>query len=225
MIRSRLRRPTSKSTTAVLWPRLARPIAMLALEVVLPTPPLPEVTTMISANGYLLGDACRGRRGPRREGRRPAWSVEAGQLELSVFKPDLHGLAAQGFGDIVQHLVVAGNGHQLGVEFAAEDPRVGVALGAGQGAAAQGAIDMDRAVGNDLGAGTDGGQHGQVAAFGVDLLARTHGGLLHPARGARLVRRRRGCTWRRGRLARRRGGGRRRRRGRGRGLVLGAELG
>jgi hypothetical protein len=30
----------------------ARPVAMLALVVVLPTPPLPEVTTMISDKGY-----------------------------------------------------------------------------------------------------------------------------------------------------------------------------
>src|SRR5256885_7630485 len=49
MMRSRLRRPTSKSMTAVLWPASARPDAKLALVVVLPTPPLPEVTTMILA--------------------------------------------------------------------------------------------------------------------------------------------------------------------------------
>ena len=47
MIRSRLRKPTSKSITAVFLPRSARPEAKLALEVVLPTPPLPEVTTII----------------------------------------------------------------------------------------------------------------------------------------------------------------------------------
>jgi hypothetical protein len=35
--------------TAVLWPRRAKPVAKLALVVVLPTPPLPEVTTMILA--------------------------------------------------------------------------------------------------------------------------------------------------------------------------------
>src|SRR6478735_4157392 len=45
MIRSRLRRPMSKSMTAVFLPRMARPLAKLALVVVLPTPPLPEVTT------------------------------------------------------------------------------------------------------------------------------------------------------------------------------------
>jgi hypothetical protein len=47
MIKSRLRKPTSKSMTAVLWPRNASPAEKLALVVVLPTPPLPEVTTII----------------------------------------------------------------------------------------------------------------------------------------------------------------------------------
>src|ERR687892_645557 len=51
MMRSRLRRPTSKSITAVLCPRSARPDAKLALVVVLPTPPLPEVTTTILVIG------------------------------------------------------------------------------------------------------------------------------------------------------------------------------
>ena len=55
MIRSRLRRPTSKSMTATFLPRLASPTASEALEVVLPTPPLPEVTTMISVNGVSSG--------------------------------------------------------------------------------------------------------------------------------------------------------------------------
>src|SRR5512139_308065 len=54
MIRSRLRRPTSKSMTAVLCPRCARPAAKLALVVVLPTPPLPDVITMIVATCVLL---------------------------------------------------------------------------------------------------------------------------------------------------------------------------
>src|SRR5574343_1838617 len=49
MIRSRLRKPTSKSITAVLKPLRAGPVAKLALVVVLPSPPLPEVTTTIFA--------------------------------------------------------------------------------------------------------------------------------------------------------------------------------
>src|SRR5262245_8063153 len=45
MTRSRLRRPTSKSIATVLRPSCARPVARLALVVVFPTPPLPDVTT------------------------------------------------------------------------------------------------------------------------------------------------------------------------------------
>src|SRR3546814_15094921 len=56
-LRSRLRRPTSKSITTTFLPRRARPHARLALLVVLPTPPLPDVTTMISAKGFLR-DSC-----------------------------------------------------------------------------------------------------------------------------------------------------------------------
>src|ERR1700732_63600 len=43
--RSRLRRPTSKSTTATLSPVIASAAPSAAVDVVLPTPPLPEVTT------------------------------------------------------------------------------------------------------------------------------------------------------------------------------------
>ena len=83
---------------------------MLALVVVLPTPPLPEVTTMISAklaSSVMLWERC---------------SVERRKLELSVFQPDLHGLAAQFRGDVFQHLVVPGDRDEFGMELAAEDP-------------------------------------------------------------------------------------------------------
>src|SRR5205814_9202282 len=56
MIRSRLRSPTSKSITATLCPASARPAEKLALVVVLPTPPLPEVTTTILAIRVVLSE-------------------------------------------------------------------------------------------------------------------------------------------------------------------------
>ncbi len=48
----------SKSMTTVLYPRMAKPEEMAAEEVVLPTPPFPEVTTIILANAgpFLLVD-------------------------------------------------------------------------------------------------------------------------------------------------------------------------
>src|SRR5688572_32710936 len=110
MIRSRLRRPTSKSMTAVFLPALARPQARDALVVVLPTPPLPEVTTMISANGLLQ---------PRRAALRGyGGSVELLDAELVMLEPDLHRLAEQVLRDFLEHLVVTGDRDQLGVELA-----------------------------------------------------------------------------------------------------------
>jgi hypothetical protein len=40
----------------VLWPFRAKPVPMAALDVVFPTPPLPDVTTIIFAN-FILPNA------------------------------------------------------------------------------------------------------------------------------------------------------------------------
>ena len=68
--------------------------------------------------------------------------------------------------------VDAGDGQQLGFHRGGEDARLGVALGAGERAAAQRRVDMDVAVGDDLGAVAHQRQHHQVAVARVDLLAR-----------------------------------------------------
>src|SRR5258707_352353 len=52
--RSRLRRPTSKSTTTTFSPSCARAAPSAAVEVVFPTPPLPDVTTRTLAILTLL---------------------------------------------------------------------------------------------------------------------------------------------------------------------------
>src|SRR5258708_8582478 len=70
--------------------------------------------------------------------------------------------------------VAAGDRHELGLEAVREDARAGVAGGAGDGAAAQRAVDMDVAVGDELGAGAHRRYHDEVAALGVDLRARAH---------------------------------------------------
>ena len=49
------------------------------------------------------------------------------------------------------------------------------ALRARAGEAAQGRVDVDIAVGDHFRAGADHGQHDQIAALGVDLLAGAHG--------------------------------------------------
>src|SRR5213596_2730447 len=52
--RSRLRKPTSKSTTTTFCPLWASAAPSAAVEVVFPTPPLPEVTTRTFAIRDLL---------------------------------------------------------------------------------------------------------------------------------------------------------------------------
>src|ERR1700744_1836611 len=99
MIRSRLRRPTSKSMTAVLCPRSARPDEKLALVVVLPTPPLPEVTTTIFAMGFQSVD------------------LEGSHHEHAVDQPHLGGLAGDVLGQRrLRRSVDAGDGDQFGFE-------------------------------------------------------------------------------------------------------------
>src|SRR5436305_7097200 len=140
MMRSRLRRPTSKSMTTVFLPRWARPVAKAAAVVVLPTPPLPEVTTTTCAKRSLL-TANR------------AASAAAQDDHALLLKHDLHALAEMRRRDILVDEIAAGDAYQLGLEPADEDARRGVARRAGDGAAAQRAVDVDLAVGNDLGAG------------------------------------------------------------------------
>ncbi|MCY1340891.1 hypothetical protein D9M69_268180 [compost metagenome] len=75
---------------------------------------------------------------------------------------------------VVGNLVLSSHRDQLGGQLAAEYPRLGVALDAGQGTAAHGTVHMDVAVGEKFRAGADRGQHHQVAARSIDLLAAAH---------------------------------------------------
>src|SRR5215472_9952115 len=126
MIRSRLRNPTSKSMTTVRCPRNASPPAIAAAEVVLPTPPLPEVSTItlpakktsplpsISRDGQPLIDQCDLHR------------------ETLLFRRQL--LADE---------IATGDADELSLEPAAEDSCIDVAARTGQCPAAKRAIDVD----------------------------------------------------------------------------------
>ena len=84
MITSRLRRPMSESMTTTLWPRMARPVPILAVAVVLPTPPLPEVITIVLPFiKYPSGVSCE----PPREGG-----------DVYAVPPDVGDLRAGGLG-------------------------------------------------------------------------------------------------------------------------------
>src|SRR3990167_339148 len=184
MIRSRLRRPTSKSITAVLWPRRARPVEKLALVVVLPTPPLPEVTTTIlvmvrglSGSGWELDARASDGQGVDHE----LVAIGAGQ-QAHLGRLALDGLGQGDFAGAVD----AGDGDQLGRHGQGEDAGVDVATRAGDGLAAQRCVHVDMAVGDHLGARVDHGHDHQVAATRVHLLARAQGFVDDQGAGCRL---------------------------------------
>src|SRR3984893_445766 len=163
--RSRLRRPTSKSITTVRLPRSARPVAKAAAVVVLPTPPLPDVTTTTLPKAPSLL-ACMNRLplAPARQDRQPV--VDQRHLRRVIAM-----LRRNRLGDEI----AAGDRHQLRGEALGEDAGVLVAGGAGDGSAAQGAVDMDVAVGDELGAGAHCRNNDEIAALGIDLHPRAHG--------------------------------------------------
>src|SRR5260363_243149 len=171
MTRSRLRRPTSKSTTTTFSPACASAAPMAAVVVVLPTPPLPDVTT----STFAISQTSR-------------YSVQSYDLHGMTFEPRLRGAAAQCGIDLLCGLVVAIDRDQLGLDLLAVDARGGIAVDAGHRAAAQRAVDVDGAAGDDLGAGRHRAEHGDVAVGKHDRLAGAHG-LIEQQRGRLLQRR------------------------------------
>src|SRR5690348_9927562 len=137
---SRLRKPTSKSMTTVFLPRSARPAPSAAVEVVLPTPPLPEVMTMIlatlrcllSAGGHLF---------------------QRLHAERAAVEECLNASAAQRRIDGIAELVETRDRNQLRFEPLAKNARGAVPMDAGERPAAQCAVNMDVAVCDELGAG------------------------------------------------------------------------
>src|SRR6185503_12157332 len=122
MMRSRLRRPMSKSMTATFLPRLASPHARLAEVVVLPTPPLPEVTTMISVNALALPSLSR---------------ADPREVQVIAREPCLHGLTLELRWNRLEHPEHAGDRHQLRMKRVAEHACAHFAARPGNGAPAQ----------------------------------------------------------------------------------------
>src|SRR6185436_6789624 len=155
--RSRLRRPTSKSTTTTLCPLCASAAPSAAVVVVFPTPPLPEVTTRTLAIRDLLSRL-----------------IQRGYFHGVAFQPGLRRAVANRNVDFFCGLVVTVDGEQLGLDPLAVDPRVGVAVDARHRAAAQRPVDVDRSAGDDLRAGANRAEHGDIAFHEDDRLSRTH---------------------------------------------------
>src|SRR6185312_5853666 len=189
MMRSRLRSPTSKSIAMVFFPSSAMPVAMLALVVVFPTPPLPEVTTTIlDTEGLLSAENQTSRESNKRPPRRASKffcanffracvatvRLERGDADRAVLDEHLGRLAAQLLGDGVGGDELAAHRNELGLEAVTEDAGVGAAMGAGERAAHEAAVDVDVAVGDDLRAGIDRREDDEIGALRVDDLAATH---------------------------------------------------
>src|SRR3954471_367586 len=155
--RSRLRSPTSKSTTATLSPRWASAAPSAAVDVVFPTPPLPDVTTRTLAIVDLLSRL-----------------IQRGDSHDLALQPGLRRPVAKRGVDFFRGLVVAVDGEQLRLDFLAVDPRGRIAVDPGHRPAAQRSVDVDRPAGDDLRPGSDRTQHGDVAFGKDDRLARAH---------------------------------------------------
>src|SRR5438132_3562525 len=155
--RSRLRKPTSKSTTTTFCPLWASAAPSAAVEVVFPTPPLPEVTTSTLAIRDLLSRL-----------------IQRGNFHCVALQPGLCRTVAERDVDFFCRLVVAVDGEQLRLDSLAVDTRVGVAVDARHRAAAQRPVDVDRSAGDDLRAGANRTQHRDIALHEDDRLPRTH---------------------------------------------------
>src|SRR5512139_1526969 len=152
--RSRLRSPTSKSTTATFCPVCASAAPSAAVDVVLPTPPLPDVTTMTLA---MFAISC-------------IFSIQGCYRQDAVLEPALGGPVAEARVHFLSGPVIAVDRDQLGLVLAAKNSCTGVAHGARHGAAAQRAVDVDRSPGDDFGARRHRPEHGDVAVGKNDRL-------------------------------------------------------
>src|ERR1700719_1675209 len=159
--RSRFRRPTSKSTTTTFSPIWASAAPSAAVEVVLPTPPLPDVTTRTLAILISLAEL-----------------IEWCDFHDVAFQPCLSRTIAQGDVYFFSRLVIAVDGEQFGFDLLAENPRCRVAAEARHRAAAKRSIDVDGSAGDNFRAGADRAEHGHIA-IAIDQLAGAHRAVQH----------------------------------------------
>src|SRR6185312_6547287 len=123
MTRSRLRRPTSKSISTTFLPLWARTAPRAAVEVVFPTPPLPDVTTTTLPMHVS-----------------PMLSVEGRDQNCAFVQIGLYRRAARGRLHVLRDAIPPIHRQKLGFVPPAEDARLAISRGAGDGAPAQCAI-------------------------------------------------------------------------------------
>src|SRR5690606_38769357 len=130
--------------------------ARLADVVVLPTPPLPDVTTMISLNGG--------------SSRKRVHSFQALEMQIIAVEPGLDRLADQLRRNRLEDTEYTCDGNQLGVKFLAEDTGRHCAARAARRPAAQRGIYVNAAVRHHFSASSHRASHDQVAVTRIDPL-------------------------------------------------------
>src|ERR1700675_4458630 len=108
------------------------------------------------------------------------------EMQVLAVEPRLNGFAGQGGRDRFENPKYTGNRNQFRVKFLTEHPRAELTTRAGHCASAQRAVDVDAAVRDDLGTGTDSGGDDEITIARVDSLAGPHGLLLNHRRNAHL---------------------------------------
>src|SRR4029077_15741262 len=121
------------SMTTTFSPICASAAPSAAVEVVLPTPPLPDVTTRTLA--IVIS---------------PTELAKRCDLHNVAFQPRLSWMIEQGDVYFFRGLVVAIDRQQLGFNLLTENSSCGVSVGTRHRTAAKRAVNMDRPAGDDL---------------------------------------------------------------------------
>ena len=156
---------------------------MFALVVVLPTPPLPEVTTTTLDTfdkGCLLDTVCLVPFNGRSDADAKFFVRRVCVIRGALIRhsPSSRKTCAarprSSARDLVGHDVGAGDRHQLGLQLLAEDARARQPRRAGHRAAAQRRVDVEVAVGDHLRARVHRRQDDEIVVARVDDLAAAH---------------------------------------------------
>src|SRR6202030_1270617 len=101
------------------------------------------------------------------------------EMQDLTIEPSLNGLAGQRGGDRFEDPKNTGNRNQFRVKFLTEHSRVELTMRAGHRASAQRTVNVNAAVRDNLGTGTDSGRYDEITIARIDSLAGAHGLLLN----------------------------------------------
>ena len=111
-------------------------------------------------------------------------AADSCEMQVLAVEPRLNGFAGQGGGNRFENPKYTGNRNQFRLKFLTEHSRVELTTRASHCASAQQAVNVDAAVRNNLGTGTDSGGYDEITIARIDSLARPHGLLLNHRRNA-----------------------------------------